>query len=144
MVNHYQQQGAVLAMVLLLMVVLTGLVLTALSNTVLDNKMSQAFQYQLTAFTVAEAELLALEANLQGQTLTVPTQGVSLTSNVVLQGDDSCKRPWYLITVNARYQSAQITLQSAYKQAREPPLPECAQEQFKSQRLWWRQLDVSF
>ena len=135
-----KQQGAVLTMTLLLMAVLTGLVLTALSNTVLGSKMSRAWSNQLQAFTVAEAGLLAAESGLDEKTLSVPLQGAALNTEITLQGNDSCQRPWYLIKVAVTYQGASITLESAYKQARMPRLPECATDHFTSQRLWWRQL----
>lgn len=137
-----RQQGAVLAMTLLLMMVLTGLVLTALSNTVLTSKISQAWRNQMESFSAAEGSLLVAEANLNGQTLTVSAQGVNITTKVELQDEDVCQRPWYLITVAASYQGANVTLQSAYKLEHVPPLPECVADHFVSQRLWWRQIDV--
>lgn len=135
----FNQSGMALSVSLIILFVLTLLVLGAMENNLLNQKMAAALQAQVIAFNGAEAGILAQQAQINGQTLSLSDLKGQITYQISSDTVDSCQQHIFGITATASYQNAQIRILSAYLQARQPPIPGCPAD--TSHQLWWQQVD---
>jgi hypothetical protein len=124
-----------MAVCLIFLAVMLGLTFNGSEESILSQKMTAADQAGMIAFNSAEAGLVAAEVKINGGSVDLSQLKGQIDYAITADMLDQCQQHIFKIIATASYQNAHATLQSAYLQARQPPLPGCA---IRSIRLWWQ------
>ncbi|GEM_PF-3672438 len=129
-----------LSICLIFLTVVSLLSLTAMENNLLNQKMSASYQAKIIAFNTAEAGLIAMQAQINGEFVNLNNLQGKLSYNIISDYLDECQQHIYNILATASYQNAQVKLQSIYLKAHDPPISNCSLNQ-ASHSLEWQEVN---
>lgn len=127
------------AIALIFLSVIAGLTVAGLNQQIVNEKIDAAVQARIIAFNSAEAGLVAGEAKINGEVVSLSGIPGELHYNISSDTADNCQQHTLTLISTAVYQNARVKLSEAYLKAPPLPLPDCPNPM--SRRLWWRELD---
>ncbi len=127
------------AAALIFLSVVVCLTAAGLNQQIVNEKINAAAQARIIAFNSAEAGLVAQQAKINGEIVSladIPGElHFSISSDIV----DNCQQHTLTLISTAIYQNARVKLSAAYLKVPAVPAPGCPTQ--ISHRLWWRELD---
>ncbi len=128
-----------LALSVIFLIVDLFLVLGSMENHLLNLKMSSAYQAQSISLNSAEAEIVALEAQTNGQHVDLSQIVGTVSGQMIFIANNDCQEKVFALTAVTYYQNSGAKITTTYLVAHQPPLPGCSAVSYQ---VSWQHLDL--